>query len=136
MPDPTPDEILAEIRLMARADHAYRMDAGRNPYPLGSDRAIAWDDGWNAEDQAEHRLDEEMAKLPYFRVRTSIVAGGETLAEIDRADWPKFGVAGATPNGREGMFFHSRDAAALFPDRDKVAIRVDYERAPKGGIED
>ena len=76
----------------------------------------------------------EMSKLPYFRVRTSIVAGDEKLADLPREQWGAYHVLGAIEL-QEGVLFDSREATAQFPGRGKVAIRVDYEHAPKGGIE-
>ncbi len=134
MMQPTTDHILAEIRLIARADHACRLPIEMNPYAAGTERAAAWAEGWQAEAAAEHSLPEEMSKLPYFRVRTYIVDGAEKLADLPREEWGGYHVLDMAELP-EGVLFESREARARYPGREKVAIRVDYEHAPKGGIE-
>ena len=74
-PTLTPQSELDTIRAMARADHAQRLTSAYNPYPQGTDKAAAWDAGWREENDASHRLDEEIVKLPRFRVRVEIVEG-------------------------------------------------------------
>jgi hypothetical protein len=136
MTDQTDPSILEEITAIARADHAYGMQLRDNPYPEGTDRAEAWTSGWRAEADAVHQLDEEMSKLPEFRVRVQIVDGleegrhdrltGTPLAEIDRDDWDRYTVTERTRIGDLGVTFRSREAEAAFPDR-PVWIRAEYE---------
>ena len=128
-------DTLDEIRGMARADHAYRMGRELNPYAADTPEGRAWYAGWDEEEASEHKLDEEMAKLLYFRVRTHIVAGNQVLAEIKRGHWSRDTVSG-TQTLADGMLFNSREVQEKYPDRSDVRIRATYERAPKGGVED
>jgi hypothetical protein len=120
-------DMLNEIKLMARADHAYRLPRDHNPYPANTDRAIAWSEGWDAEDDRIHGLDEEIVKLPQFRVRTEIVAGDTVLATIGRDELATYSVSNMRVADPRAVTFESREARARFADHDAVLIRVTYE---------
>lgn len=123
-----PDEVyLEEIRLMARADHAYRLPREANPYPAGDARAAAWHEGWQAEDDRIHGLDEEVAKLPQFRVRIEIVSGERVLAALSREDLVDYTVSNVRAAGPRAVTYESGEARAGFPDAAGVVIRVTYE---------
>lgn len=129
----TDEHLLNEIRLMARADHAYRLSADYNPYPPGSAEAAAWLEGWQAEQDAAHKLDEEMSKLPEFRVQVFIVedadgdSPGTPLVALDREQWGEYTADTIRLLGNRGVIFQSKEARMRFPAHDGVAIRVDYE---------
>ena len=118
---------LDEIRRMARADHAWRLPREHNPYPEGSDRAAAWAEGWSAEDDRIHGLDEEIVKLPRCRVRAEIVDGDKVLAAIERNEFAAFKVSNLSPAGDKAVRFESREARERFPRHAAVAIRVTYD---------
>ena len=124
----TPAELLAEIRRMARADHAHGLSDAYNPYPEGSDRAAAWNAGWNEEQESQHQLDEEVAKLPYFRVRAFILADGHDapLEELPREDWEHYTTHYKVPLGAKGVEFQSREARAVYPDEKNVRIFIRF----------
>lgn len=129
---------LSEIQAIARADHAYRLPRDYNPYPAGSDKARAWDAGWDEEDQMLHRLDEEVVKLPQFRVRVEIVAGdaagGDVLATIDREELSHYSVSQMRSVGHQAVSYDSPEARAAFADKADVRVRVTYEG--QGGMFD
>lgn len=125
---------LEEIRAMARADHAHRLPRGYNPYPPDTPQFMAWNKGWDEEEAAEHSLDEEMSKLPYFRVRTLIVGDARKLAEIPREAWKNYNVRRAVESDDTGISFESREASDRFPEAEGVRIRVEYQQSDKGGL--
>lgn len=135
---PTPQSELDTIRAMARADHAQRLTSAYNPYPHGTDKAAAWDAGWREENEASHRLDEEIVKLPRFRVRVDIVAGEgqgvRPLAALDRTDFAAFTVSQLRRDGDRAVIWESPEARARFPGETAVAIRVTHEG--EGGMFD
>lgn len=124
----TPEDLLAEIRRMARADHAHGLSDAYNPYPAGSDKAQAWDTGWNEEQDSQHELEEEVAKLPYYRIRAFILADGHDapLEELPREDWKHYTTHFKVPQGAKGVEFHSREARAVYPDEKNVRIFVQF----------
>lgn len=128
------DTLLDEIRLMARADHAYRLPSDANPYAPGDPRAVAWSEGWHAEDDRVHRLDEEIVKLPQFRVAIEIVAGSDVLATIDRDDLAQYRVSNLRNVDPRAVSYESAEARSRFPDRGGVHIRVTYQG--EGGMFD
>jgi len=128
------DTMLDEIRLMARADHAYRLPSDANPYRPGDPRADAWSEGWHAEDNRVQRLDEEIVKLPQFRVAVEIVAGSDVLAMIDRDELPQFHVSNLRSVDARAVSYESAEARSRFPDHEGVIIRVTYEG--EGGMFD
>lgn len=134
----TPDSELETIEAMARADHAYRLPRSYNPYPVGSDKAAAWDQGWDAEDETVHGLDEEIVKLPQFRIRTEIVSGdaenATVLATIEREAFTRYRVCQLRPAGPRAVTYESDEARAQFPEAANVRIRVTYEG--EGGMFD
>lgn len=121
------DALLDEIRLMAAADHAYRLPLGANPYASGDPRADAWLRGWKAEDDRAHRLDEEIVKLPQFRVRAEIVSGSDVLAPIAREDLAAYTVSNMRKADARAVVFESLEARQRFADHADVRIRVTYE---------
>ncbi|AYJ85080.1 hypothetical protein D3Y57_03320 (plasmid) [Sphingomonas paeninsulae] len=121
------DSLLDEIRLMARADHAYRLPRTDNPYAAGDPRAAAWTEGWQAEDDRVHRLDEEIVKLPRFRVLIEIVSGSEVLVALDREELANYRVSNLNGVDARSVTYESDEARARFPDRDNVLIRVTNE---------
>lgn len=127
----TPQSELETIRAMARADHAQRLTSAYNPYPQGTDKAAAWDAGWREENEASHRLDEEIVKLPRFRVRVEIVAGAgrdaRALATLERADLALFSVSQLRRDGDAAVIWDSPEARARFPDEAAVFIRATHE---------
>ncbi|MDB5711944.1 MAG: hypothetical protein JWL96_4014 [Sphingomonas bacterium] len=129
-----PNTLLDEIRLMARADHAYRLPSDANPYAPGDPRAAAWSEGWHAEDDRVHGLDEEIVKLPQFRVTIEIVAGSDVLAPIDRDQLAQYRVSNLRSIDARAVSYESAEARSRFPDRDGVIIRVTYDGA--GGMFD
>lgn len=122
-----PHTMLDEIRLMARADHAYRLPRDANPYRPGDARADAWSEGWHAEDDRLQRLDEEIVKLPQFRVAIEIVAGSDVLATIDRDELSRYRVSNLRSLDSRAVSYESAEARSRFPDHDGVIIRVTYE---------
>ncbi|MET0137396.1 MAG: hypothetical protein ABW192_03335 [Sphingobium sp.] len=128
------DTLLEEIRLMAKADHAYRLPRAANPYDDADPRAAAWLAGWQEEDDRTHRLDEEIVKLPQFRVNVDIVAGTDLLAGIGRDEFSCYGVSNMRPIDVRAVTYESAEARARFPDRDGVVIRVTYDG--EGGMFD
>lgn len=124
----TPDDLLAEIRRMARADHAHGLSEAYNPYPAGSDRAQAWQAGWTEEQESQHELEEEVAKLPYYRIRAFLVADGhdQPLEELPREDWQHYTTHFKVPMGARGVEFQSREARAVYPDEKNVRIFVQF----------
>lgn len=130
----TSDNILDEIRLMARADHAYRLPREDNPYAPGDPRSEAWTEGWQAEDDRVHRLDEEIVKLPRFRVLIEIVSGNDVLATLDRDELAKYSVSNLNGVDARSVTYESEEARARFPDRNGVMIRVTNE--DEGGMFD
>lgn len=123
--------ILDEIKRMARADHAYRLRLEDNPYPENSPEAVAWEEGWRAEDDQVHAFDEEIVKLPQFRVRVEIVAGEDgadaTLALLSREELGAYSVSNMRPAGPKAVTYESREARDRFPGEDNVLVRVTYE---------
>ncbi|HCW62024.1 MULTISPECIES: hypothetical protein [Sphingobium] len=130
-PTLTPQSELDTIRAMARADHAQRLTSAYNPYPQGTDKAAAWDAGWREENDASHRLDEEIVKLPRFRVRVEIVAGEGQAARpldlLDREDFSAFTVSQLRRDGDKAVIWESPEARARFPEEQAVGIRVTHE---------
>ncbi|CAM8672523.1 hypothetical protein [Sphingobium sp.] len=128
---PTPQSELDTIRAMARADHAQRLTSAYNPYPSGTDKAAAWDAGWREENEAWHRLDEEIVKLPRFRVRVEIISGAgpdaRPLATLERADLAMFFVSQLRRDGDAAVIWDSPEARARFPDEAAVVIRATHE---------
>ncbi|MDO7842273.1 hypothetical protein [Sphingomonas immobilis] len=121
------DALLEEIRLMARADHAYRLPHEANPYSASDPRAAAWSEGWRAEDDRIHGLDEEIAKLPQFRVAIEIVSGDAVLATLAREDLAAYSVSNLRGAGPRAVTYESAEARARFPDAGAVLIRVTYQ---------
>ncbi|MDB5714613.1 MAG: hypothetical protein JWO15_2010 [Sphingomonadales bacterium] len=128
------DTLLDEIRLMARADHAYRLPRDNNPYAPGDPRAVAWAEGWQAEDDRIHRLDEEIVKLPRFRVLIEIVSGNDVLATLDREHLAEYRVSNLNAVDQRSVTYESDEARARFPNRNGVMIRVTNE--DEGGMFD
>ncbi|MET0370395.1 MAG: hypothetical protein ABW039_03355 [Sphingobium sp.] len=121
------DSLLDEIRLMAKADHAYRMPREANPYGVDDPRGTAWLAGWQEEDDRIHRLDEEVAKLPQFRILVEIVTGETALATVDRDDFAAYTVSNMRVTNVRAVSYESAEARARFPERGDVRIRVTYE---------
>jgi hypothetical protein len=128
------DTILDEIKLMARADHAYRLPRENNPYAEGDPRAAAWIEGWQAEDDRVHRLDEEIVKLPRFRVLIEIVSGSDVLAALDREELANYRVSNLNAGDTRSVTYESDEARARFPESENVLIRVTNE--DEGGMFD
>ena len=130
-PTLTTQSDLDTIRAMDRADHAKRLTSANNPYPQGTDKAAAWDAGWREENDASHRLDEEIVKLPRFRVRVEIVAGEGQAARpldlLDREDFSAFTVSQLRRDGDKAVIWESPEARARFPEEQAVGIRVTHE---------
>lgn len=125
---PYPQDLLDEIKLMARADHAHGHGLEYNPYESSTDRSAAWLEGWHAEQDSLHPLLEEVAKLQYLRVRAFIVADGRAapLEELPREDWVHYTTSGKAKLGTEGVMFESREARSLYPDEKNVRIFIEY----------
>lgn len=121
------DALLKEIRMMAAADHAYRLPLEANPYLTRDPRFDAWAKGWTDEDDRAHRLDEEIVKLPQFRVRAEIVAGGDVLASLERAELDRYTVSNLRVADDRAVLYESAEARQRFADRGDVRIRVTYE---------
>lgn len=134
----TSDHDLEAIEAMARADHAYRLSRDYNPYPEGTDAARAWYAGWDYEDRQVHKLDEEIVKLPQFRIRTEVISGdpetGAVLLQIAREEFGDYTVSQLRPAGKRAVTYESEEACKRFPDENDVRIRVTYEG--EGGMFD
>lgn len=128
------DALLEEIRLMAKADHAYRLPRDANPYDASDPRAEAWATGWQEEDDRIHSLDEEIVKLPQFRVTVEIVEGTATIDTIERDAFARYTVSNMRRVDVRAVSYESAEARARFPDREGVVIRVTYEG--EGGMFD